>query len=202
MPYAIRLGMHRSSWMLQQLDYSTRGYHVSADAPRLALLGPNVTQAKYVDYLSRTYAFEAPIEARWQATPGLDRVIDVPRRLRTGFLASDLRAVGCAPDNLMPASFVGIEQALGWMYVVERGRRMNGLLQRHLRQRMPAVLAIAGNYFAASSPVGTRWEQLGVTLDQVARHSAIADQILNAAHRAFRALRLTQPLPVVGRHAA
>ena len=93
-------------------------------------------------------------------------------------------------------SFVGTEQALGWMYVVERGRRMNGMLQRHLLRRIPAVMTIAGNYLAASSPIGMRWQQLGITLDQVARNGAIAEQIINAANRAFRYLRLTQPLAV------
>jgi heme oxygenase len=193
--------MHRSSWMLQQLDYATRGYHVCADAGRIALLGAHITRDKYIEYLSRTYGFEAPIEARWQATPGLDRVVDLPRRMRVGFLASDLRALDCAPDNLMPAAFVGIEQALGWMYVVERGRRMNGMLQRHLLRRLPSVMAVAGNYLAASSPIGTRWQQLGITLDEVARTSSVADQIINAAHRAFRALRLMQP-QAAGKHAA
>lgn len=187
--------MHRSSWMLQQLDYATRGHHLAADAPRLALLDANVTREKYLDYLSRTYAFEAPVEARWQVTRGLERIVDVQRRLRTGFLVSDLRALGHKVEAALPAGFVGIEQALGWMYVVERGRRMNGMLLRHLMRRIPPVVTIAGNYLAASSPIGMRWEQLGVTLDQVAQHHLIAEQIINAAHRAFRALRATLPHP-------
>lgn len=194
--------MHGSSWMLQQLDYATRGYHVAADAGRIALLGATITREKYAEYLARTYAFEAPIEARWQVTPGLDRVIDVARRVRTGFLASDLRALGLAPEPVTPSVFVGVEQALGWMYVVERGRRMNGMLQRHLMRRIPGVMTIAGNYLAASSPLGMRWQQLGLTLDQVARNGATAEQIINAAHRAFRLLRLTQPMAAMRQHAA
>ncbi|HEY5947485.1 MAG TPA: biliverdin-producing heme oxygenase [Kofleriaceae bacterium] len=188
--------------MLQQLDYATRGYHVAADAGRIALLGGNATRDKYVEYLARTYAFEAPIEARWQVTRGLERVIDVPRRLRTGFLASDLRALGCPPETVQPAGFVGIEQALGWMFVVERGRRMNGMLQRHLLRRLPAVMTIAGNYLAASSPIGTRWQQLGATLDRVAHNHAIAEQIINAAHRAFRQQRLVQQVAAGRQQAA
>lgn len=188
--------------MLQQLEYATRGYHVAADAGRLALLAGTLTREKYVDYLARTFAFEAPIEARWQQTPRLERVIDVAGRLRTGFLASDLRALGCPPDHLMPASFVGVEQALGWMYVVERGRRMNSLLHRHLQRRIPSVVAIAGNYLASCAPAAARWERLGVTLDRVARDHASAEQIINAALRAFRQLRTTQPLASGRQHAA
>jgi len=189
--------MHRSSWMLQQLEYATRGHHVAADASRIALLGATVTREKYVEYLARTYAFEAPIEARWKAMPAFERVIDLPRRLRVGYLASDLCALGSAPDNLMPAPLAGVEEALGWMYVVERGRRMNGLLLRHLQRRIPAVVAIAGNYLAASAVIGTRWQQLGEVLDRIGHHHAITDQIMNAAHRAFRSLRTT--LTIVSR---
>jgi heme oxygenase len=202
MRVALMRGMHRSSWMLQQLEYATRGHHVAADAGRIALLGTSVTREKYVEYLFRTYAFEAPIEARWQVMPALERVIDVPRRLRVGFLASDLRALCSAPETVMPAPLAGIEQALGWMYAVERGRRMNGLLLRHLQRRIPAVMTIAGNYLGASSVIGTRWQQLGEVLDRVGHNHAIADQIVNAAHRAFRALRLTLPLAARSRNAA
>jgi heme oxygenase len=185
------------SWTLQQLEFATRGYHVAADAGRIALLGASITREKYIEYLAKTYSFEAPIEARWQQTPGLDRLIAVAPRVRTGFLASDLRVLGSPPSEVAPASFVGVEQALGFMYVVERGRRMNSMLQRHLLRRMPAVTTIAGNYLAASSPLGLRWQQLGTALDQVAHNGAIAEQIINAALRAFRLLRPTQPMAAV-----
>jgi heme oxygenase len=194
--------MHRSSWMLQQLDYATRGHHIAADSPRVSLLGATVTREKYIDYLVRTFAFEAPVEARWQHTTRLAAIIDIQRRLRTGFLVSDLRALCCTPAQVVPASFVGIEQALGWMYVVERGRRMNGMLQRHLMRRLPGEMAIAGNYLAASSPIGTRWQQLGITLDLVAKNHATAEQIINAAQRAFRCLRVTQLQSAAGSRAA
>jgi heme oxygenase len=202
MAVAIHAGMHRPSWMLQQLEYATRGYHVAADAGRIALLGGNITREKYAEYLARTYAFEAPIEARWQQTAGLDGVIDLAARLRTGFLASDLRALGCPPDRVTPAPFVGIEQALGWMYVVERSRRMNSLLQRHVQRRIPSAIAVAGKYLASCAPIAARWERVGVALDHVARHHAAAEQIMNAALRAFRQLRATQPMAPGRQHAA
>jgi heme oxygenase len=179
--------------MLHQLDYATRGHHVAADAGRMGLLRGTTTRAKYVEYLARTYAFEAPVEARWRYTPGLDRIVDVMPRLRTGFLAVDLRTLGYAPDGAEPASFVGIEQTLGWMYVVERGRRLNAMLHRLLQRRLANEIAIAGNYLLVSTPAGNRWHQLGEALDRYGRYHASAEQIINAAHRAFRALRLTSP---------
>ena len=182
------------SWMLRQLDYLTRTHHVAADAGRLALFHPSITADRYVDFLSRLYSFEAPIEARWKRTPELAQVIDVERRIRTPYLLADLHALGAQPELLPAPNFVGIEQALGWMYVVERGRRLNGMLHRHLQRRLPREAMLGGNYLVASSSSGTRWEELGRALDRVASNSVETDQILNAANRAFRALRMT---PVV-----
>lgn len=180
------------SWMLTQLDYATRAHHVPADAARLSLFGQGVTRERYVDFLSRLYSFEAPVEQRWKRIPGLENVIDVDLRVRTPYLLSDLHALGAQAELLPMPNFVGIEQALGWMYVIERGRRLNGMLHRHLTRRLPVEAMLGGNYLIASSSSGVRWEQLSHTLDRVGYNSAAADQIINAAHRAFRMLRMTQ----------
>jgi heme oxygenase len=177
--------------MLRQLDYATRAHHVPADAGRLALFGQGVTRERYVDYLSRLYSFEAPIETRWMLTIGLERVIDVEARRKTPWLLSDLTTLGVNPELLPAPTFVGVEQALGWMYVVERGRRLNGMLHRHLARRLPREVMVGGNYLLISSPSGPRWQQLAAALDKVAHNSSIAEQIINAAHRAFRLLRMT-----------
>jgi heme oxygenase len=178
--------------MLTQLDYATRAHHVPADAPRLALFGKGVTAERYTDYLSRLYSFEAPIEMRWKRMADLERVIPVEPRIRTPFLLADLHALGVAPELLPAPNLIGAEQALGWMYVVERGRRLNAMLHRHLARHLPRETMIAGNYLHASSPSGGRWHELCEALDHVARkQTVIAEQIINAAHRAFRALRMT-----------
>ncbi|HUS32121.1 MAG TPA: biliverdin-producing heme oxygenase [Kofleriaceae bacterium] len=179
------------SWMLRQLDYVTRPHHVPADAGRLALFNKGVTPERYVDFLSRLYSFEAPIEARWKRMPELATVLDVERRIRTPFLLADLHALGAQPELLPVPNFIGIEQALGWMYVVERGRRLNGMLYRHLQRRLPREAMLGGNYLVASTSSGARWEELGRTLDKVANNAVKTDQIVNAANRAFRALRMT-----------
>jgi heme oxygenase len=181
------------SWMLAQLDFATRAHHVHADAGRMALLSGSVTRERYEDYLVRMFAFEAPVEARWRTTEGLSTIVEVPPRLRAGFLLSDLGALAIRPEIPPAAPFVGVEQALGWMYVVERGRRMHSLLGRHLARRLPQVMAIASNYLGAASPCGLRWQQFGVALDRFATHHVIVDQIINAAHRGFRLLRQHTP---------
>jgi heme oxygenase len=155
------------------------------------LLRAKPSEDRYRSFLTRLYAFEAPVEERWLVTPDLDRVIDVWRRISTGFLASDLRALGATPVAAEPGPFIGVEQCLGWMYVVERGRRLNGMLRRHLLRRIPDVIETAGAFLTASSSSGSRWDQLGTALDRAAyNHRAAAEQIINAAHRAFRTLRL------------
>lgn len=193
--------MRGTSWMLTQLDFATRSHHMTADAGRIALLGGPITRERYEEYLSRTYAFEASVEIRWQRTEGLDSVVDVKPRLRTGFLVSDLAALGMRPEVASAAPFVGVEQALGWMFVVERGRRMNALLHRHLCRRLPQVLTIAGNYLNASSPCGQRWQQFGDALDRFASNHVIVDQIINAAQRGFRSIKF-RPRLISGVHAA
>ncbi len=183
------------SWMLAQLDYATRGHHMYADASRLALLSGALSRDKYEEYLSRVFVFEAPIESCWQRTVGLDSIVCVKSRLRAAFLITDLTTLGVRPlpDNAITPSFVGVEQALGWMYVVERGRRMNGLLHRHLLRRLPQVMTIGGNYLNLSSPCGARWQQFGSALDRFADNHVIVDQVINAANRAFRQLRSVHP---------
>jgi heme oxygenase len=192
MPVADSSAMHGASKILQQLEYAARVHHVAVDPARVSLLAPNVCRETYVAYLARVYAFEAPVEARWRTTARLESVIDLPRPLHTELLASDLRALGCTLEAVEPASFVGLEQALGWMYVVERGRRLNAMLRRHLLRRLPDEIEIAGSYLAVSSPSGMRWQRFAVALGRLARNRATAEQILNAAHRAFRALRATR----------
>ncbi|NVB78080.1 MAG: biliverdin-producing heme oxygenase [Kofleriaceae bacterium] len=177
--------------MLQQLDFATRAHHVPADSGRLSLFTAKMTPDKYVEFLSRIYSFEAPIEARWKRMPELQKAIDVAPRIRTPFLLSDLGALNAAAELLPAPNLVGAEQGLGWMYVVERGRRLNSMLYRHLMKRLPRELTIAGNYLLSSSPTGQRWHELGKALDKAAADHHQADQIINAAHRAFRALRMT-----------
>jgi heme oxygenase len=178
--------------MLERLDLETKVFHGPADSGRVALLG-NPTRARYADYLAKVYAFEAPAEWRWMRTPGLETVIDVSPRLFAPLLASDLGTLGRFPDVVPTTAFRGIAHALGWMYVVERGRLMNSMLHRHLVRRLPFESSIAGSYMAGSGSLGLRWQQLGATLDEVAKNTAMVAQIINGALEAFRMMRQRRP---------
>lgn len=178
--------------MLERLDLETKVFHGTADSGRVALLG-NPSRARYADHLAKIYAFEAPAEDRWIRTPGLDSVIDVAPRLFAPLLANDLGTLGRFPDVVPTGAFRGVAQALGWMYVVERGRLMNSMLHRHLVRRLPFESSVAGSYMAGSGSLGLRWQQLGMALDSVARDTTMVAQIINGALEAFRMMRHRRP---------
>lgn len=184
--------MRDSLSMLERLDLETKIHHGPADSARVALLG-KPTRERYAEYLARIYAFEAPAEWRWMRTPGLDATIDVTSRLFAPALAKDLATLGRFPDIYETTSFKGIAHALGWMYVVERGRLMNSMLHRHLARRLPFESSIAGFYMAGSASLGLRWQQLGEALDGVSRHPMMVTQVINGALEAFRVMRHPTP---------
>lgn len=180
--------MRDSLSMLERLDLETKIHHGPADSPRVSLLG-NATRQRYTDYLARIYAFEAPAEWRWRRTPGVDAVIDLAPRLFATPLAEDLATLGRFPDVCPAHAFKGVAQALGWLYVVERGRLMNSMLHRHLQRRLPFESSIAGGYLGGSGSLGLRWQTLGATLDQLAVNPTTCTQIINGALEAFRLMR-------------
>ncbi len=180
--------------MLERLDLETKIRHGPADSPRVALL-VTPTRARYADYLAKIHAFEAPAEARWLRTPGLAAFIEIAPRLFAPVLAGDLATLGRFPDVLPPEPCRGVAQALGWMYVVERGRLMNAMLHRHLARRLPFESSIAGTYLAGSSSLGLRWQQLTAALDEIGRVPTQVAGVINGALEAFRALRHAAPLP-------
>jgi heme oxygenase len=179
---------------LERLDLETKAHHGPADAPRVALLS-QATRARYTEYLAKVYAFEAPAEQRWVRTPGLERFIELAPRLFAPRLADDLATLGRFPDLYAAPPFRGIGHAMGWMYVVERGRLMSSMLHRHLVRRLPFESSTAGNYLAGSGSLGLRWQQLGTALDAIARTPAMIAQVISGALEAFRKLRASRSPP-------
>ena len=107
--------MRGVSWMMAQLEYATRDHHIAADAGEDCIAGRPPTRDRYEDYLAKVYAFEAPIETRWQKVEGLESIVDIRPRLRSGFLVGFLTTLGQRAEPQAAAPFVGVEQALGWM---------------------------------------------------------------------------------------
>jgi heme oxygenase len=78
-------------------------------------------------------------------------------------------------------TFDSVEDALGWLYVVERKTLLHSAMLRHLTVRMPQVMALASLYLSCyDHTAGTRWRDLGTALDRFATPES-AGQIVAAA---------------------
>jgi heme oxygenase len=181
------------SAMLEFLEQETRAHHAPSDADRLSLISPYVERVDYLAYLAKLYTFEAPIEHALQRTPGLDRVIPLQPRFGQILLAQDLLALGLRLPKLdrLPRAvtpFASAGEALGWLYVIERGRRLHGTLRRHLMMKLPHEMRAAGAYFRMhEGRAFASWQELGSVLDRFAKGTLIAQQVLDGALGAFSA---------------
>ena len=184
--------------MIERLGTETRDQHAKADGDLHGLFRPEVTPTHYLVYLMRTYGIEAPLDSAIAVTPQLDLMLDTRGRARAGYLAQDLMALGVRPAEvtnlplcLAVPQFRGVAEAMGWLYVAERTALAHNVVRRHLATRLPLQMDIASSFLSSyDGVVGKRWQELGITLDQVARHPVIADRIVASANEAFRCRRL------------
>lgn len=178
--------------VLTRVDDHTSVAGAGADAQRLALLGEPADLATYRAFLARLYGFEAPAELAFQMTAGLTDVIDVRARLHTRLLRSDLAALGIVDFTTVARCiriprFRTVLEALGWMYVIERGRMLHSILHRHLQQKLPSLAQVAGMYLGSERFAAGRMRELGATLDSLVSCQGDVDDVLVAALAAFRA---------------
>lgn len=185
------------SLIIERLNEETQVHHAEADADLDVLFRHDASASHYMLYLMRLYGFEAPLESALLTTPALDLMVNLRERSRASFIAQDLLALGLRPALvaelpmcLTIPSFRGAAEALGWMYVVERSTLAHSVIRHHLLTTIPSEMKRASSYLQSySGVVGTRWRKFGVTLDNVARHPAIADRIIASANEAFRCQR-------------
>jgi heme oxygenase len=176
--------------LLEQIHLDTASHHAAADDDRLSILTREPTPASYVAYLARIHGFEAAIhDALVGRRAG---ALDVRERLGVVMLRADLVALGIEPAVLPRCtgpSALRSPESLGWLYVVERARRLNGIVERHLRPRLPEELALAGRYLTCARTTGTRWRELGDAMHGAAPSIGDARRIVDAARLAFRCQR-------------
>lgn len=183
--------------MIDRLNQETAVFHSESDHDIDTLFRPNVSAEDYRDYLIRAYGFEAPLESALALSSALDMMLDLRGRARAGLIAQDLMRLGLRPATmaelpmcLTVPQFRGTAEALGWMYVVERGALAHAIIRRHLMTCLPDAMVTASAYLqSAGGLLGTRWRQFGAALDEVAQHPAVADRIVASAHEAFRCHR-------------
>ena len=177
--------------VLTRVDDQTSAHGADADAQRLALLAAPANVETYRGFLIRLFGFEAPVEVSLQMTAYLTDVIDLRARLHTRLLRSDLAALGIVDSATISRCpsiprFASVLEALGWMYVIERGRMLHSILHRHLVQNLPTLAQSAATYLASERSAARRMRELGATLDSVVRSDRDVDVVLHAAHGAFR----------------
>lgn len=186
-----------ASLMIERLNEETRAHHAEADADLDVLFHRDASATHYMLYLMRVYGFEAPLESTLATTPTLDLLVNLKERTRASFIAQDLLALGLRPNHvaelpmcLTIPSFRGAAEALGWMYVIERTTLAHSVIRHHLLTRLPDEMKRASSYLQSySGVVGTHWRKFGASLDNVARHPAIADRVVASANEAFRCQR-------------
>ena len=183
--------MRQVASTLIRLNLDTRNLHPAVDRFWLDLVAGQTTEADYLERLCRAYGFEAPLEAALAYTPRMQELVGVSHRFRSGMIAQDLLNLGLPASELarLPqcaiAPFASVSEALGWLYVHERATLIHGTVCTALLERMPH-LAHASSYLCAhSGNIGSRWDELGETLERLARTPTIYERISRAAIDAF-----------------
>lgn len=189
--------MQELSALLTRLNLDTRQYHADVDDPWLALMSPAVSVADYTGVLVRSYGLIAPFEGACKYTPGLARLVDFKFLMRAGLIAQDLLSLGLSPHqvaNLVTcpgvAMFQSVNEALGWLYVVERSTLLHSGVRRHLLKHLPHLENACAYLAAFEAHVSEHWAGFGRVLDQAANnHLAIEEEVVASAISAFSICR-------------
>lgn len=178
--------------VIDRLSAETVSYHAEADADIRALLGA-VTPADYRRFLIRTYGLTCPVERAVASVPGIERYVD-PRRLRKHeLLRRDLAGfrmtaeqVGRIPQCPVPLLDTP-QQALGWLYPIERAALRHTQLFHHLAAAIPREVAFTSSYLKCYfGAVGAAWKGFGRALEAGGERPAQARRVVEAAREAFR----------------
>jgi heme oxygenase len=173
--------------MLERLQRETASHHHGADEDQLSIVSAAATAARYADYLVRIHGFEAGFDV---AVGDTAAPFDVRQRVQITAIQDDLRALGVVDAPTLAGPHVmRAPEALGWLYVVERARRLHGLIERHLRSRLPSALAGADAYLTRTRTTGKRWRELGEAMDEIVITPRHAQRVVDAARLAFRCRR-------------
>ena len=184
------------SSLLMRLNMATRQWHADIDDAWLQLLTPSVERADYVAQLVRTYGFVAPFESACKYTPALNQYVDFRQLLRAGLIAQDLLTLGLSASQVASVQtcasitmFQDVDEALGWLYVVERATLLQDGIRRHLLAHLPEIESACAYLTAFDGRVNEHWESFGRTLDEAAVSPGAADRMITAAQTGFECIR-------------
>lgn len=178
--------MEGAAAALARLGQATRAHHAAADRAWLSLAVDGATIDGYRAHLARVYGFEAPLEIAFQDTRPLRGLLELSGRARSHLLVRDLTALGMTardvarlPRRFDPIPFLSAEEAIGWMYVVERSTLVHHIVRRSV------VLMTAACAYLSAGRVTARWFELGRALDRIATTPRAFAKIVDAALGTF-----------------
>lgn len=186
--------MFEVSSLLTRLQAATRPWHAEVEQPWQSLIRPAVSRADYLAQLVRTYGLIAPFESACKYTPNLPRILDTRQQSRAGLLAQDLLGLGLSASQIASipqcsdaSSFGDVNEALGWLYVVERATPAHDCVRVHLSRTMPEIVHACGFLQAHDTRAQHRWETYAGALERAWDVSELA--IICAATDAFEVVR-------------
>lgn len=186
-----------SSRLLLRLSLATREAHADVDDRWLDLLSPNVALSDYLTQLVRVYGLVAPFESACRYTRGIGAHLDVRQLSRAGLIAKDLLNLGLSPTQVssVPScpsitTFQSVQEAFGWLYVIERSTLLQDGIRRHLLRHLPNVEHAVAYLAAYDGRVADHWLTFGRLLDEVGATEESSAEVLAATHEGFAAARV------------
>ena len=172
---------------LDQLVGATRELQRQLDV-ELDLLADTTSWLDYRLYLFRMYGFHVPVERAFAALDLDDAIEDAClRNNKVPLLAHDLVALGVDRRDFaqlprMPIPSLEIEEALGWMYVVESATLSNRQLREHLGKVLPLEIDTASAFLRCyGREVEARWQAFCADLARFAEETGTIDVITAGA---------------------
>src|SRR5262249_47761044 len=132
------------------------------------------------------------LEAAFHYTPGLNALVDLRPRVRSGLIVQDLMRLGLRAGRIATLAprfmtFSSTIEALGWVYVAERATLLHGAVRRYLTLHVPDLDGATSYLSAYDGVAGDRWSNLGHALETVAHAPPAKDQLVRAANQGFLA---------------
>ena len=167
----------------------------------------SASAADYRRFLATTYGYVLPVELAARRVTGIEDVLD-PRRLRKHeLLQRDLVALGMNADAIaaLPLSPVALvtspEEALGWLFPIERATRRYTELFQRLAQSIPGDVAYSSSYLKCYfGAAGEMRRELEVALAMFGDTPARSKRLFEATRSAYEVYSVwhrRRPTPVI-----
>jgi heme oxygenase len=159
------------------------------------LMGKDVTEDYYKEYLSALYGFIAGFET--YIFPELkDIVPDLEERRKTGAIERDLEKLkvdpagfDAMPESYFKSMYPDPYAALGALYVLESSTLGGHLVQEHLKAALGEKTADKISYFVMHGErTDTMWQHFLKNFTAVAENNDKEEIIIDAALRTYRLL--------------